>query len=211
MSAAESRLTSQEYLQLERASPVKHEFHAGQMYAMAGASRNHNRITLNTAAALLAELADSPCEVYSHDLRVKGELLDSYYYPDVVVACGNQQFEDGRQDTLLNPRVIFEVLSPSTEAYDRGAKFEQYREIESLRDYLLVSQENHHVDHFSRGGDGRWVLTDARGLDARIVLQSIGCELPLSRIYARVEITPPSAEEMQRRLLIGKPDKGRQD
>jgi len=203
MSAAESRLSSQEYLEIERASATKHEFSAGQMYAMAGASRNHNRIALNTAAALMGFFGDGDCEVYSSDMRVKVEASGSYYYPDLAIACGNQRFEDGRQDTLLNPRVIFEVLSPSTEAHDRGEKFRQFREIESLREYVLVSQEYYLVEHFSRGADGRWVLTDARGLDATIKLPAIGCELPLSRIYARVEITPPSPEEEQRRLLVG--------
>lgn len=207
MSAAESRLTSQEYLALERASPIKHEFYASQMYAMAGASLEHNLIAGNLFGTLYGLLADDECVPFVSDLRVKVNAYGTYYYPDVTVACGVLNCEDDHGDTLLNPRVIFEVLSPSTEAYDRGAKFRQYREIESLREYVLVSQEDYFVEHYYLGADGHWVLTDARGLASRIVLQSIGCDLPLSRIYARVEITPPSAEELQRRFLIDKPDK----
>jgi Uma2 family endonuclease len=190
MSAVEKLLTPQEYLEIERASPIKHEFHAGRMYAMAGASRNHNRITLNTAAVLLSGLGDGPGEAYSSDMRVKLSDPGAYAYPDVVVACGPQEFEDDRQDTLLNPRVIIEVLSPSTEAYDRGKKFRQYQELASLQDYVLISQDDYVVEHLSRGEDGRWTLTDAHGLDATLSLPSVGCQLELRRIYARVELLP---------------------
>lgn len=208
MPAAESQLTPQEYLEIERSSPVKHEFYAGRMYAMAGASVTHNLIAGNLFGTLYAQLGGSECVPFVSDLRVKVDTVGSYVYPDVVVACGALQCEDHHEDTLLNPKVVIEVLSPSTEAYDRGEKFRQYREIESLQEYVLVSQEDYLVEHFSRADDGRWMLTDARGLDGRIELLSLGCELPLSRIYARVEITPPSREGIQRRLLAGKPEQG---
>lgn len=205
MSAAESRLTPQEYLEIERASRVKHEFHAGRMYAMAGTSVTHNLIAGNIFGTLYAQLGGSECVPFVSDLRVKVDTIGSYVYPDVVVACGALQCEDHYGDTLLNPQVVIEVLSPSTEAYDLGEKFRQYREIASLQEYVLVSQEDYMVELFSRAADGRWMLSDARGLDARVALPSLGCELPLNRIYARVEITSLSRGEIQRRLLAGKP------
>ena len=189
-------LTQQEYLELERAADFKSEYCAGEVYAMAGASPRHVLIATNTAAAFVTQLRRKPCFTYSNDLRVKASASGLYTYPDIVVACKKPQFDDPREDTLLNPTVIIEVLSPSTEAYDRGAKFNHYRQIESLTDYLLISQEQALVEHFVRlsheeiaAGQSisRWMLTFFQGPDDVAVIPSIGVELPLSEIYDKVE------------------------
>jgi Uma2 family endonuclease len=179
-------LTPAEYLARERQAPFKSEYFEGESYAMAGASRRHNRITLNTGAQLTARLKASGCEPFVSDMRVKVAATGLYTYPDVCVACP-PEFEDAGGDTLLNPAVIFEVLSDSTEAYDRGRKFEHYRKLPSLREYLLVAQHAPQIDHYVRGEAGVWLLREAAGLEARLTLETLDCELPLSEIYARVE------------------------
>ena len=133
--------TPEEYLEMEQAAEFKHEYCAGEIFAMAGAKRAHNLITTNTLTALVNQLRDKDYEVYANDMRVQGNQSREYSYPDVVVVCGQPQFRDSREDTLLNPLVIVEVLSPSTEAYDRGDKLLRYRQIESLTDYVLISQD----------------------------------------------------------------------
>src|SRR5689334_10624198 len=130
--AARTRYTPQEYLALERGSPLKHEYYNGSIFVMAGASREHNLITLNLGGELRAQLRDRPCETYVSDMRVLVARTGLYTYPDIVIVCGERQFEDAEADTLLNPTVLFEVLSPSTEAYDRGKKSAHYRRLESL-------------------------------------------------------------------------------
>ncbi|MCS6844015.1 MAG: Uma2 family endonuclease [Caldilineales bacterium] len=192
------KLTPQEYLDTERRAETKSEYWAGQVYAMAGASERHNSIQANTLASLVTQLRGRPCKAYGSDMRVKVERMGLYTYPDAVVVCGQPVLEDSHQDTLLNPSVIFEILSPSTEAYDRGAKFEAYRKLETLTDYVLISQDEALVEHYARQPDGRWLLTDYRGLEAVLALPSIQCSLPLAEIYDKVEL-PPSDE---RRALI---------
>lgn len=177
--------TPEEYLELERNAPYKSEFVDGQIYAMTGASRNHNLITLNIGSELRSQLKNRPCEAYINDMRVKAAAARSYHYPDIAVACGEPQFEDEQSDTLTTPTVIIEVLSPSTEAYDRGAKFAHYRKIESLREYLLVSQNQPWIEHYVRQGDA-WLLTEASGLDASVRLESIDCGLRLEEVYDKV-------------------------
>src|SRR5579872_5325028 len=140
--------TPEEYLALERAADFKSKYLAGRIYAMAGASANHNRISINAASAINAQSFGKPCEAYALDMRVRIPMTGLYTYPDVTAVCGEQRFEDPEQDTLINPMVIIEVLSRSTEAYDRGDKFTHYRSLESLRDYVLVAQSKYQVEHY---------------------------------------------------------------
>jgi Uma2 family endonuclease len=205
-SLAKPSCTPQEYLALERKADYRSEYVNGQIFAMSGASREHNLITTNVTSGLHTQLRGRRCEVYSSDMRVKVHPTGLYTYPDVVVVCGEPAFEDGQLDTLTNPTVIVEVLSPSTEAYDRGDKFAYYRRLESLTDYVLVSQDKVRVEHYVRhplAGDstgqgkagnahGLWVLSELDELDGpndTLGLASIGCSLRLSDIYERVEFT----------------------
>ena len=187
---AQTTYSAEEYLALERSASFKSEFHDGQIYAMTGASREHNLIAVNIARELSLQLKSRPCEAYVNDMRIKAAEARSYHYPDVVVVCEKPQFEDQQADSLLNPTVVIEVLSPSTEAYDRGEKFAHYRKIISLREYLLVSQDKPLIERFVREGD-RWVLTEAEGLDGLLPLESIGCSLALREVYDKVlEVRP---------------------
>lgn len=184
--SAERMLTELEYLDQERQAENRSEFYRGQIYAMAGASRAHNLITVNLTRELSQRLKGCPCEVYSSDMKVKVKPSGLYTYPDVTVVCGEPRFDDAQNDILLNPKIIIEVLSPSTEAYDRGDKFEHYRRLASLSDYILVSQHRCRIEHFSRQADGRWLLIEVNDLQADLALDSIGCALPLAEIYERV-------------------------
>ena len=181
----QTRYTAEEYLTQERSASYKSEFHDGQIYAMTGASRKHNLITVNIARELSLQLKKRTCEAYSNDMRVKAAEAHSYYYPDIAVVCGTPQFEDAQVDTLLNPTLLIEVLSPSTEAYDRGGKFAHYRKIATLREYLLVSQDQPGIERYVRQGDV-WILTEAVGLEAFAPLESIGCVLSLREVYDKV-------------------------
>lgn len=180
-------LTPEEYLTLERQAEAKSGYLRGEVYAMAGASRQHVTIMTNTIVALGTRLKAGPCMVFGSDLRVKVPPTRLYTYPDVSIVCGKPQFEDRQQDTLVNPTVIFEILSRSTEGYDRGEKFENYRTLASLSDYVLVSQHRPLVEHFARQPDESWLLKSYAGLDAILPLPTIGCELPLADIYDKVE------------------------
>jgi len=181
----QTHYSAKEYLALERSALFKSEFHDGQIYAMTGASRKHNLVTVNIARELSAQLKKRPCEAYINDMRVKAAEARSYHYPDIAVVCGSPQFEDAHIDTLLNPTVLIEVLSPSTEAYDRGGKFAHYRKIPSLREYLLVTQDQPIIERYQRQGDV-WILSEAEGLDASVSLESIGCILSLREVYDKV-------------------------
>ncbi|MBL9161591.1 MAG: Uma2 family endonuclease [Planctomycetaceae bacterium] len=161
----ERLLPAEEFLAIEGDTPAKHEFCRGEMFAMDGASREHNLITSNIAASLHAQLITRPCESYANDMRVKVAQTGLYAYPDIVVTCEKPRFEDDKFDTLLNPQVVAEVLSDSTEKYDRGKKFEHYRQIDSLVAYLLISQDRAHVELFTRDAGGVWGLREASGLD----------------------------------------------
>jgi Uma2 family endonuclease len=153
---------------------------------MSGASRRHGQVTGNAFATLHSQLRKQPCEIYMADLRVKVQTNGDYAYPDIAIVCGEPQFERTPLETLLNPTVLIEVLSPSTEAYDRGLKFQSYRALDSLQDYLVVSQNTAHVEHYSRQGE-QWVLRDVVGLDAVVRLESIGCTLALADVYEKVQ------------------------
>jgi len=181
-------VSPQEYLALERQAENKHEYVDGEIFAWAGASRKHNLIALSIAGELRQQLKGKPCEAYQSEMRVKAPASRAYVYPDVVVVCGEPQFEDDYVDTLLNPTVVFEVLSKSTESYNRLAKSAYYRTIESLSEYLLVAQEEYRVEQYVKQVAGRWLLTEVRSLDATIDLESIHCSLALRDIYDRITI-----------------------
>lgn len=183
------RLTAQEYLQIERQAEYKSEFYAGRIYAKAGASEEHNLITLNVGSELRGQLRGGPCRTYASDMRVKVDVTSRYTYPDVVVVCDEPQFEDAELDTLLNPTLIVEVLSPSTESYDRGEKATDYRQIPSLREYLFIAQDRPHVERYRRGEGDEWILSEADGLDAVLPLSAIGCQLRLADVYERIEFS----------------------
>lgn len=169
-------LTEEEYLAIERRAEFRSEFHEGEMFAMAGASRRHNRIVTNLVTTLDNQLRERPCNVYSSDMRVKIPDTGLFTYPDLVVTCGEEAFADSEQDTLLNPLVIFEVLSDSTEAYDRGKKFEHYQSIGSLATYVLVAQDARRVEQYVRQEDGRaWIYTEAHGANAVVEIEAILC------------------------------------
>ncbi len=187
-----ARVTPEEYLERERKADYKSEYWNGEIVAMAGGSEQHSLITVNISGELRARLRDRPCRTYSSDLRVR-TTRTRYFYPDVSVVCGEPEFADEDMDMLTNPGVLVEVLSPSTEDKDRGLKFVFYQQIPMLTDYVMVSQDEPHVEHYARQGSDRWLLTNLRGLDVVLRLPSIGCELPLSEVYARVAFPP--AEE----------------
>jgi len=184
-----SFITPEQYLEIERAAECKSEYFNGEMFAMAGAVRTHNLLVTNAVAELRQQLRGRPCEVYPSDMRVRVSSTGLYTYPDALVVCGEPVFLDRREDTLLNPALIVEVLAPSTEAYDRGRKFEHYQKIDSLRYYLLISSDRVHADLFTLQ-DGRWGLTPASGLDDTLELESIGCRLKLADLYEKVEFEP---------------------
>ncbi len=181
---AQKKWTVEEYLAFERASEEKHEYYAGEIFAMSGASRRHNLIVMNTGTTLNSQLAQRSFEVYPSDMRVKVNAI-KYTYPDVSVVCDEPRFADGEFDTLLNPIVIIEVLSDSTENYDRGKKFEHYRTLESLQEYVLIAQDEIHAEHYVRAA-GKWILTEAKTIDAIVELSSVDCTLALADIYRKV-------------------------
>ncbi len=179
---------------LERAAEYKNEYVNGFIVAMSGASRKHNLITWNVSGELRQQLRERPCEAYAADMRVQISAAGQYRYPDVVVVCGEPQFEDAELDTLTNPTVIVEVLSPSTEAVDRGDKFAAYRRLPSLREYVLIAQDTVRVEHFLRQGE-RWILTEFSDLDDSVPLAAIDCTLALREIYRKVPFAaePPAS------------------
>lgn len=183
---AHPRSTPEEYLVRERRARYRSEYVDGRVYAMAGASRAHNLVAGNVFAELRAQMRGRPCEAYVSDMRVKVSRTGLYTYPDVAAVCGAPSFEDAHVDTLLNPAVIVEVLSESTEGYDRGEKFSHYRRLESLRECVHVAQDRIRVEHFARQGD-HWMLTEISDPDASLELPSVACIVALRGIYERVE------------------------
>jgi Uma2 family endonuclease len=187
---AQPRLTPEEYLEIERAADFKSEYYNGHMYAMSGGSYPHVRIIVNLTGDLHTALKKGSCQVISNDLRLRVSPGGLYTYPDVSVVCGELKFADGRKDTFANPALIIEVLSPSTEAYDRGFKSTQYRTIESIEEYALVSQNEPRVEIFRRQPAGGWLLTESAGLESACRFESLGCQIALADIYERVTFTP---------------------
>ena len=185
-------LTPEEYLAIERKAEYKSEYFNGEIFAMAGASSHHVLIVTNTASELRGQLKRSPCTVYATDLRVKIRLTGLYTYPDVTVVCGQPQFDDNQKETLLNPTLIVEVLSQSTQDYDRGEKFERYRTLESLMEYILIAQDKYHLEQFVRQPDHRWLFSETNRLEDTIYLFSINCNLSLVEVYDKVEMSGSS-------------------
>jgi Uma2 family endonuclease len=181
-------ITPEEYLARERQAEQKSEYFNGEIFAMSGASPRHVLIVTNVVAELRGQLKQRPCTVYSTDLRVKVSATGLYTYPDVVVVCDTPQFDAEHKDTLLNPTLIVEVLSDSTEGYDRGGKFEQYRTLPSFVEYVLIAQDKHHVEHFVRQADNRWILSETNRLEDTITLTSIDCTLALQEVYDKIDL-----------------------
>jgi Uma2 family endonuclease len=193
--AALTRYTPEEYLALERNAEFRSEYIDGRIIAMTGGSIPHNYIVGNVYAGLLARLSGRPCHVFFADVKVRFGRGTNYTYPDVMALCGAPRYGNEQREILTNPSLIVEVLSRSTEAYDRGDKFAGYRAIDSLREYLLVSQDEVAVEHFVREGDF-WPSTLVTDLEASLELQSVGCTLPMREIYRRTRFVPePVFEE----------------
>lgn len=186
--ALASQLSTTDYLNGERQAPEKHEYIQGQIYAMAGASREHNQLVFNLAGLLHAQLRSKPCSAFVADMRVRTRPNEAYFYPDLALACGELQFEDEHSDTLLNPSVIIEVLSPSTEGYDRGAKFAHYRRLDSLQEYILVAQDRLSIECYRRASQGQWLLSETNEWQQEIQLQSLGCVLRMQDVYEKVGV-----------------------
>ncbi|MCA1614338.1 MAG: Uma2 family endonuclease [Acidobacteria bacterium] len=181
-------LTPAQYLTVERGAEDKNEYIDGEVVAMTGASRKHNLIAVNVTSELRGQLKGRSCEAYASDMRVRVPSGRLYTYPDVVVVCGEPRFEDDHLDTLLNPTLIVEVLSNSTELYDRGKKFGFYRTVESLSDYVLVAQDEHRIEHYAKQPDGRWLLAEYSSQEDVIELESIQCRLALGEVYDKVAL-----------------------
>lgn len=190
-SLARPRFTLEEYLALERRADHKSEFLGGEIFAMAGASFRHNVLVANIMRELGARLRQGPCQPVASDQRVQVQPTRLNTYPDVVVVCGEPEFTDDHLDTLTNPTVLMEVLSESTEAYDRGEKFAHYRRIASLSDYVLVSQDKRRVEHYTRQGE-QWVLSEFNAPQDHIAFPALGCELLVAEVYAHIAFAEPS-------------------
>lgn len=186
-SQPKTRLTPQEYLALERKAEIKSEYFDGEMFAMSGVTREHSTIVINITTELNNQFIDRPCEVHGPSMRVKVSATGLYTYPDVAAVCGEPKFEDVYLDTLINPQLVIEVLSESTESYDRGKKFAHYRTIDSLQEYVLVSQTECRIERFSRHDDGNWLYTETTDPSGSIELTSVACRLSLSRVYHKVD------------------------
>jgi Uma2 family endonuclease len=189
-----TRYTPEEYLAMERKAEFKSQYDGGFITAMAGASTQHNRIVLNAGGEIRSQLKGRPCDVFVSDMRLCVSKTGLYTYPDVMAGCGDQQFLDSEVDTLLNPSIIAEVLSESTESYDRGRKFRHYQQLSSLKEYVLIAQDEVLVERYTRRGDD-WLLSIFSSLDDKLGLTSIDCEISLREIYDRVKFSSdPIAE-----------------
>ncbi len=173
---------------------MKSEYYAGEIFALSGASRQHNRIVSNLVIGLGIQIKERPCNVYSSDLRVRVDKTGLYTYPDVVVTCGDEIFSDDHNDILINPMVIVEVLSDSTEAYDRGERFKHYQQVESLIEYVLVAQDSCRVEQYIRQDNRTWLYSEAHNLEDIIKIQSIECQISLRDIYDKV-LSQPTADK----------------
>jgi Uma2 family endonuclease len=186
--------TPEEYLKNERLSSEKHEYRNGQIVAMAGASITHNRLVFNCAASLGPQLRGTACSGFNSDLRVRAPGARSYFYPDMVIVCGEEEFDDDQFDTLVNPVALVEVLSPSTESHDRGDKFAAFRTIESLRDYILISQDTMRVEHFARQDGGAWLLRAYEKPEDSFAFTGAPVTLRVAEVYERVSFDNPQRE-----------------
>ena len=179
------RITAEKYLEMERSAPFKSEFVGGEVFAMSGGLPAHGQLILQVGQELNEALADGPCVVTVTEVRLQ-VAADMYVYPDVMVVCGEFAVVDGHQDVITNPSVVVEVLSESTERWDRGGKFAGYKRVESLQEYLLVSQDAMRVEWFTRREDGSWLYREAAGPEGVVRLEKLGVSLALGRIYRKV-------------------------
>lgn len=179
-------LTAKEYLEIESRAEYKSEFFYGEMFAMSGGSINHASIGGNLYHTLRRLLKGASCRAYNSDLRIVIDPKSHFAYPDVSIVCGRLQQIEGVRESVANPVATFEVLSPSTESHDRGAKFRSYQSMSSLREYFLVSQDRPSVERFERAGEGKWTISYHEGLDATVPIASVPCELPLAEIYEEI-------------------------
>lgn len=182
------KMTPEEYREFERNSDQKHEYLDGEIYMMAGATPNHNLISSSVNFALYSQLRGKGCFLYSSDMRVKVEKTGLYTYPDMTIVCGKPEYEDTKPQTLLNPIMIIEILSPSTEKDDRGKKFQHYRNLQSLQEYVLISQNSYRIEKFAKRTNIEWLFSDTSDIDSVIELPSIDCTLRLSEVYAQVTL-----------------------
>jgi Uma2 family endonuclease len=188
VSTALKRITPQEYLIRERQASTKSEFYQGEVFAMGGGSANHSLIAANFIREAGNALKDKPCAVFNSDLRVQSTGL--YTYPDATIVCGELEFDDDHRDTLLNPTVIVEVLSDSTERYDRGKKSSHYRQIASLKELILIAQDRPHVERFTRQASGDWLFHEQKEITAEFELKSLGISVAMSELYRGVKFEP---------------------
>ncbi len=182
-----SYITPEEYLEIEREAEFKSEYYKGETFALAGAGFHHNIISLNIASLLLNKLKDEDCFVFSNDMRLYIKEHSLYTYPDIMIVCGEIKFLDEQKDNVLNPILIIEVLSKSTESYDRGKKFEFYRSLSSLKEYVMVSSDHYLVEAYSKNENNLWELNDKNNPESSIKLSSISLQIPLKEIYSKVE------------------------
>jgi Uma2 family endonuclease len=190
VSTALKRITPQEYLIRERQASIKSEFYQGEIFAMGGGSANHSLIAANFAGEARNALKDKPCTVFNSDLRVQVQATGLYTYPDATIVCGEQIFDDDHRDTLLNPTVIVEVLSDSTEKYDRGKKSNHYRQIKSLKELILIAQDRPQVERFTRQPNGDWLFNEQKELSAEFELKSLDISVAMSELYRGVKFEP---------------------
>jgi len=191
------QLSLAEYLSWEERSGGKHEFYRGEVFAMAGASLRHNRVAGNIFARLYQLLEAGPCEVFASDQRIRIDAVDLSTYPDVAVICGGVKVDPVDRHAATNPRVIVEVLSKSTENYDRGRKFEFYQHLESFAEYIVVYQDEPRVIHYVRQSDGGWTYKLLVGEQETLHLQAIDCDLPFATIYRNVKFGPENEEDTE--------------
>lgn len=180
-------ISPEEYLQRERTAVQKSEYFAGEVFLMAGASPNHNRIVANVSAELNLGLRGSRCEAFNSDQRLFVKQNGLYTYPDLMAVCGRIEFDLRDKDSITNPVLIVEVLSPSTANYDRGGKFELYRDISSFAEYVLIHQDKIHVAHHRRDAQNRWLMTEFKALEDELPFETVGLAVPLARVYERVD------------------------
>jgi len=186
LSREHDKISPAEYLSMERYSEIRNEYFDGEIFAMAGASREHNQISSNIVRVIGNQLLEKPCNIYSSDMKVKVKEIEKYTYPDIVIACETETYADDNNDVLLNPMVIMEILSDSTEAYDRGAKFAHHQLLDSLVDYILISQYFCQVEIFTRRDDDTWIYSKYATMEDVVTIGSIHCELSISEIYRKV-------------------------
>jgi len=191
LAEALKRLTPDEYLKLEETSEIRHEYYDGEIFALAGATFNHNVIAGNVYAGLHEAFRKKNCFVFNSDLRVLIESNGLYTYPDVSALCGEIKFAEGRNDTIINPALIIEVLSDSTKDYDRGQKFELYRALPSLKEYVLIHQDQIYIEQYVKQSSGQWLLTDIKKEQEKLVLESVEEILSIEEIYEKVQWEKP--------------------